>query len=212
VKRPNDTKEIEAKRNKMDYVVYILITVFLIVGVYQFYFWTQDHGFRTPISLETTWDQYIPLKPAWIWVYSGLYYPAIVLIVVTVRDMRHFNYTATSFFFLLFMQMFFFLVLPVKTPGSWREIDGDSLAIRFIRLVQSYDKTSNCFPSMHVSVATLTALHMMNNAPTWGYWPLLFPLLIAISALYTKQHFLADLIPGALLGWFAFWIFQWMYV
>jgi len=196
----------------MDYVVYVLITVFLIVGVYQFYFWTQDHGFREPVSLETAWDRHIPLKPAWIWVYSGLYYPAIVLIVVTVSDMRHFNYTAVSFFLLLFMQMFFFLVFPVKTPDSWREIDGDSWAIRFIRLVQSYDKTSNCFPSMHVSVATLTALHMMNNAPSWGWWPLLFPILIAISALYTKQHFIADLLPGALLGWFAFQLFQWMYL
>jgi membrane-associated phospholipid phosphatase len=188
------------------------MTIFLIVGVYQFYFWTQNHGVREPVSLETPWDRLIPLKPAWIWVYSGLYYPAIVLIVVTVSGMRHFNYTAVSFFFLLFMQMFFFLVFPVKTPDNWRQIEGDSPAIWFIRLVQSYDKTSNCFPSMHVSVATLTAMHMMNNAPSWGYWPILFPLLIAISALYTKQHFIADLLPGALLGWGAFQIYLWMYV
>jgi len=196
----------------MDYVVYVMMTVFLIIGVYQFYFWTQDHGFRESRTLESPWDRYITLKPAWIWIYSGLYYPMIVLIIVTVSDMRHYNYTAMSFFILLFMQMFFFLVFPVKTPDAWREISGNTLSVKFIRLVQRYDQTSNCFPSMHVSVATLTALHMMNNAPAWGYWPVLFPLLIALSALYTKQHYLADLLPGALLGWLAFQIYLFMYV
>jgi len=196
----------------MDYVVYVMMTVFLIIGVYQFYFWTQDHGFRESRTLESPWDRYFTLKPAWIWIYSGLYYPMIVLIIVTVSDMRHYNYTAMSFFILLFMQMFFFLVFPVKTPDAWREISGNTLSVKFIRLVQRYDQTSNCFPSMHVSVATLTALHMMNNAPAWGYWPVLFPFLIALSALYTKQHYLADLLPGALLGWLAFQIYLFMYI
>ncbi len=196
----------------MDYVVYVLITIFLIFGVYQFYFWTQRNHFREPVSLETRWDKYFVLKPAWIWIYSVLYYPAIVLVVVTIRDMRHFNYTATSFFVLLFLQMFFFMFFPVKTPDAWRNIPGNGLSVRFIRLVQHYDKSSNCFPSMHVSVATLTAMHMMHNAPAWGYWPILFPALIAISALYTKQHFIVDLPAGAALGWGAFKIYEWVYV
>ena len=37
----------------------------------------------------------------------------------------------------------------------------------------------------------------------------MFPLLIAISALFTKQHYLVDLAPGAVMGWIAWQIHLW---
>ncbi len=197
----------------MDYLVYILMCVFLIVGVYQFYFWTQDHAKRKPRSLETSWDKKFTLKPKWTWIYSGLYYPVIILIIFSVDGMREFNYTTMSFFVLLFMQMAFFYFYPVATPNSWREnIQGDRYSTALLKLVHRFDKQTNCFPSMHVSVATLTALHLMSNNPAMGLWPLSFPVLIALSALYTKQHYVMDLLPGALLGWMAFQTYGVMYV
>lgn len=197
----------------MDLAVYILMCIFLIIGVYQFYFFTQNHGKRQPKSLETFLDKKFHLKPKWTWIYSGLYYPVIILIIFSVDDMRAFNYTAMSYFILLFMQMAFFYFYPVATPASWREnIQGDRYSVWLLKLVHRFDKSSNCFPSMHVSVATLTALHLMNNTPSLGTWPILFPVLIALSALYTKQHYVADLLPGAALGWCAFQIFSVMYI
>jgi len=196
----------------MDYLVYIMMCIFLIIGVYQFYFWTQNHAKKSPRSLETSLDRKFKLKPKWTWVYSGLYYPVIILIIFSVNDMREFNYTAMSFFFLLFMQMAFFYFYPVATPASWREnIQGDRYSVGLLKLVHSFDKSSNCFPSMHVSVATLTALHLMNNSPQLGAWPLSFPILIGLSALYTKQHYIADLLPGAALGWMAFQVYGFVY-
>jgi len=197
----------------MDYVVYLLMCVFLIVGVYQFYFWTQNHPIRKSRSLELKIDSAFKLKPLWVWVYSGLYYPLIILVVVTVDGMREFNYMATSYFILLFMQMGFFLLFPVATPAHWRDsIKGNSKSVRMLKLVQSFDKSSNCFPSMHVSIAMLSAMHFMNSTLELAYWPLLFPFLIALSALYTKQHYIADLLPGAFLGWIAFKVYLIMYL
>ena len=196
----------------MDYIVYLFMCVFLIVGVYQFYFWTQNHPIKKSRSLECKLDQNFTLRPRWVWIYSGLYYPLIILVVATVDGMREFNYMAMSYFILLFMQMFFFMVFPVETPKQWRDnVTGESKSSRMLRLVQSFDKSSNCFPSMPVSVAMLSAMHFLASSLNLGYWPLLFPLLIALSALYTKQHFIADLMPGALLGWFAFKIHLLMY-
>jgi len=196
----------------MDIIVCFVMCVFLIIGVYQFYFWTQNHPIREARSLESKFDARFSLKPRWVWIYSGLYYPVIVFVVLTVDGMREFNYITMSYFFLLFMQMTFFMLFPVATPASWREeVVGNSLSMKMLRLVQSFDKPTNCFPSMHVSVATLTALHLMAGSATLGYWPLLFPLLIAMSALYTKQHYVADLLPGALLGWLSFSAYLWVY-
>ena len=57
---------------------------------------------------------------------------------------------------------------------------------------------------MHVSVAMLTALHAL---PTFGATAFLFPVLIALSCIFTKQHYLIDLPAGAALGGFAYWLY-----
>jgi len=51
---------------------------------------------------------------------------------------------------------------------------------------------------MHTSVAMLTALHLQ---PHLGAWVWTFPLLIAASCVFTKQHYVIDLPAGAGLGW-----------
>ena len=193
-----------------DLVVAIIMTIFLIVGVYQFYFFTQNHMIKEPKRINMKIDNLFKFKGWWVWIYSGLYYPMIVLIVLTMEDMRHYNYTAMSFFLLLFMQMAFFRYYPVETPPEWRDFgESNTLSVRFMKFVQSYDDNTNCFPSMHVSVATLVALHMWSNVGDMvGYWPFLFPVLIALSALWTKQHYLVDVIAGAPLGWLAWFAYE----
>ena len=76
-----------------------------------------------------------------------------------------------------------------------------TLSERFLALVQKFDAPTNSFPSMHTSVAMLTALHL---APHVGAAAFAFPLLIALSCLFTKQHYLIDLPAGAVLGWWTF--------
>ena len=52
--------------------------------------------------------------------------------------------------------------------------------------------------------AMLTALHIY---PRVGPWAAAFPVLIALSCLFTKQHYLIDIPAGAALGWFTFKLF-----
>ena len=149
-------------------------------------------------------DEAIPFQPWWVWIYSFLYYPAIIYLNLLVSDSREFTYMAASFILLLLLQMVFFVLLPVETPTHWRDHGKrDGLSVRFLRFVQKYDKSSNCFPSMHTSVAMLTAMYAM---PYVGLWGLLFPILIALSCAFTKQHYLIDLPAGAALGLGVFYI------
>jgi membrane-associated phospholipid phosphatase len=109
---------------------------------------------------------------------------------------------------LLALQMLFFVFFPVETPEKWRALNqGRGKSERFLAFVRRFDGASNCFPSMHVSVATLTALHLQSAL---GPWVFLFPVLIALSCLFTKQHYLVDLPAGAALGWISFVCFQWL--
>jgi membrane-associated phospholipid phosphatase len=192
----------------IDYVIHLLMTVFLIFGVYQFYFWCQRHPVVACRRFTTPIDERIPFRPRWAWIYSFLYYPAIVYLNWTVTSPRHFNHLAMSFFVLLVGQMAFFLLFPVETPAHWRQLNtGRTLSEKFLLFVRRFDAPSNCFPSMHVSVAMLTALHAQEQL---GPVVFLFPALIALSCIFTKQHYLLDLPAGAALGWTAYQVFLWM--
>lgn len=189
-----------------DYWINLLLSGILIVGTYQFYFFTQRFQLGQVRRFHFNWDERIPFWPSWAWVYSFLYYPAILYLNWLARDARHFTLMAFSYTALLFMQMVFFILFPVETPPHWREFNtGQSAAEKFLLLVQRFDKPSNCFPSMHVSVAMLTALHAL---PALGSVAYSFPVLIGLSCLFTKQHYMIDLPFGAVLGWAAFSVYN----
>ena len=192
-----------------DYAIGLISAIIMIVGAYQFYFFVQRHHLGKARRLSSKYEERVPFWPSWVWIYSGLYYPIILLLVFTQTSFRMFNYTAFSFFVLLAMQCAVFFFFPVSTPDHWRNYNANgSLSLRMLALVHRYDSTSNSVPSMHVSVATLTAIHLHDTlTPALGSTAALsyaFPILIAFSALFTKQHYFADILPGVAFGWLAF--------
>lgn len=192
-----------------DLVIQLCLSVILIIGIYQFYFWCQRNPLTQPRQLRLLIDDAIPFVPRWVWIYSCLYYPVIVYINFVTESPRHFLYMAMSYIVLLVCQMAFFVMFPVATPSEWRTCNaGRGRSERFLAFVQTYDASSNSFPSMHTSVAMLTALHL---APHLGGWAYAFPALIALSCLFTKQHYVLDLPAGAALGWLVFHIFRLAY-
>jgi len=189
-----------------DYVIQLTLSVFLIVGVYQFYFWCQRHAWAEPRELCLPVDNLIPYRPGWVWIYSCLYYPVILYTNLIIRSPREFTHIAMSYLLLLVLQMGCFLLYPVVTPAQWRPGHTPrTRSERFLAFVQSLDARSNSFPSMHTSVAVLTALHL---GPSLGAWTWLFPALIALSCLFTKQHYVIDLPTGAGLGALTFWLYS----
>ncbi len=192
-----------------DHIFQLVISVFLIVGVYQFYFWCQRNPINSPRELRSPLDDAIPYSPRWVWVYSFLYYPVIVAVNWAIPSPREYLHVAISYLLLLFFQMAFFVLLPVATPLEWRTCNlGRGRSERFLAFVQSLDARSNSFPSMHTSVATLTALHLL---PAFGPCVLLFPVLIGLGCLLTKQHYVIDVPAGAVLGSVVFGLFKLMY-
>lgn len=194
----------------LDHCVNLGLAVVLIVGSYQFYFWCQRQTRTRARIFSSRWDNAIPLRPEWVWIYSGLYYPAIGLVVVSTKDSRHFNHMAFSYLVLLAFQIAVFLAFPVEVPPDWRVsgVRPRTYSQRFLSFVQTFDARSNCFPSMHVSVATLTALHTARNISGWFVLPVAFVLLIAASCILTKQHYLIDVPAGVIVGWSAFLLFM----
>lgn len=192
----------------------VVITIVLIIGGYQFYFWCQRQTFYPARYFETRADRMISFDPRWVWIYSGLYYPMIVLAAWSQPSWDAFSRTVGGFLALLAVQMFFFLRFPVAIPAQWRV---ENAAIgraryprsqRFLDAVWSYDKLRNSLPSMHVSVATMVDLTISSEWSGFAYIGWLFPVLIGASALKTKQHYVVDVVPGAVLGALVFWVWH----
>ena len=79
------------------------------------------------------------------------------------------------------------------------------------RWLVAYQRTAdpyNNFPSMHTAFCTYSALVVfLFFRPTWLGWLMFFWLgLVMISTLLTKQHYLLDLVAGALVSAAVFWI------
>ena len=144
-----------------DFAAHLILSTVLIIGAYQFYFWCQRNPLGPVREFRLSLDDRIPFWPAWVWIYSFLYYPAILYTTWVADSPREFIYLALSFLGLLAMQMAFFILFPVATPESWRTRQRErTWSERFLAFVQRFDARSNSFPSMHTSVAMLTALYL----------------------------------------------------
>jgi len=184
----------------------LILSAVLIVGGYQVYFWCQRRRLFTVREWRSSLDARIPKVAGWVWVYSFLYYPAILGVNLVMRSAEQFTRVAMSYLLLLFLQAVCFVLFPVRTPAAWRSATpGTTWSERFLALVQRFDAPSNSFPSMHTSVAMLTALHL---AGAFGPLVFLFPLLIGVSCVLTKQHYVLDVPPGAALGWAVYEAYQ----
>lgn len=184
----------------------ILSTFFIIVG-YQFYFLPQRNPRKKPrVGNEIVLDSYIHFRPGWVWMYSGVYYPFILSTILTISSLHQFFSICSGYVLLLVCHVGIAYFYPIRTPAVWREYEEVSLSTWFLKRIQYIDKGGNCFPSMHVAVATLTAINITSNlhATMESLTPLILifiawivTILVSASALFTKQHLVTDILPGA---------------
>jgi membrane-associated phospholipid phosphatase len=92
----------------------------------------------------------------------------------------------------------FFLVMPVRDADP--ALDPANALQEMLVLNRGLDRSHNAFPSMHVGLATLLALIGARRSRAWGMALGGAAVVIAVSTLLVKQHFLVDLPAGALVG------------
>jgi membrane-associated phospholipid phosphatase len=73
-----------------------------------------------------------------------------------------------------------------------------------LRFLYDADPPYNCFPSLHVAHSFVSALTCYRLDRRLGYGALLFASLVAISTLFTKQHYIADVVGGIVLALVAY--------
>jgi membrane-associated phospholipid phosphatase len=156
----------------------------------------------------TAWDQGIPFLPHTIWIYISEYV-YFVLIYCLCRDTLNLNKYLYSFFALQTVSVLIFLLWPTTYPrelypipeglGFWTHLAWTTL--------RAGDTAANCCPSLHVSSVLLCGMlfitEQRNKLPFFLSWGIL----ISLSTLTTKQHYIIDVVTGLAMACIFHWIF-----
>lgn len=180
-----------------------MVALFSIIPLYLYIgFLVQDRTLHVP---ELALDRALPLEPAWSLVYGSLLLAAFLPVFV-VHQQELVRRTINAFLAIWLFSFACFLVYP--TVGSRpEEYAGEGFAAWGLRLIYSSDHRYNCFPSLHVAQCFLAALACYRVHRGVGGAACVWALLVGVSTLFTKQHYVLDAIAGAVIGCVAYAVF-----
>jgi hypothetical protein len=149
--------------------------------------------------LPLTWlDRAIGFHPyAWVWIYQSVYIPVKVIPWMARRREELRRYVA-GFTLITLVSFAIFIAWPIRMPkppvenahGMWW-------------LLQQYDAPHNSLPSLHASLLVFTlAFGRRVVRPPRGLGLMfdVWALLILYGTIATKEHYVADIVSGTLLG------------
>jgi hypothetical protein len=147
----------------------------LLVSLVPFYLVISNYARGGPAARpEVALDRLLPLVPEWSLVYGALYAFLIVLPVFVVQPHELVRRTVWAYITVWSLAYVVFLLYPTIAPRP-EAAAGEGFGAWGLRALYDADPPYNCFPSIHVALATLL----------------------------TKQHYVADAIGGAALAFAA---------
>lgn len=178
-----------------------MVTLMLLVPGYLFI--AKRVAFGTLHAPMLPWDRAVPLQPVWALIYGALYMFMIALPVIVVREEEHIRRTFWAYLAVWITAYVCFFVYPTVAPRP-PSVVGDGFAVWGLRFLYDADPPYNCFPSLHVAHSFVSALTCYRLQRRLGLAALLCASLVAVSTLFTKQHYIADVIAGILLAFAAY--------
>jgi membrane-associated phospholipid phosphatase len=150
-------------------------------------------------------DHAVSLQPGWELVYTSLCV-FVLLPLLIVRQKELFHRALKAYLMVLIVAYIGFLAYPTVGPRPATVI-GDDFFTWWLRLNYALDWRYNCFPSLHVAHAFVSALTAYRVHERVGLTAVVWASLVGVSTLYTKQHYAVDVIGGALMAYGAYVLF-----
>ncbi|HJQ40564.1 MAG TPA: phosphatase PAP2 family protein, partial [Thermoanaerobaculia bacterium] len=196
--------EIAASLRRPYRVTFPMVLLVSLVPLYIFI--AEWNAGRTMHAPALALDRSIPLQPAWALVYGALYFFLIVVPVLVIREEEQIRRTVFAYLFIWITAYVFFLLYPTVAPRP-PAIVGDGFAVTGLRFLYGADPPYNCFPSLHVAHSFVSALACLRVHRGLGVFTLVCAALVGLSTLFTKQHYVLDVIAGIVLAGIAYALF-----
>lgn len=161
---------------------------------------------RTVHIPALAWDSAVPLQPWWVLVYGALYMFLILLPFFVVRENELLRRTVLAYLAVWITSYICFVVYPTAAPRP-ASVGGDGFAVWGLRILYDADPPYNCFPSLHVAHSFVSALACHRVHRALGAAAVGCASLVALSTLLTKQHYVADVLMGAVMAFAVYGVF-----
>jgi membrane-associated phospholipid phosphatase len=175
-----------------------MVILVLLVPLYLFI--PQPGEGRTSHAPALPLDLRIPLQPVWVLVYGALYLFLILLPVFVVRQEEHIRRTVFAYLTVWIVAYLGFYFYPTVAPRPDEPVMGDGFAFWALGFLYSSDPPYNCFPSLHVAHSFVSALTILRVHRGLGFTAIVSAFLVGLSTLFTKQHYILDVVAGILLA------------
>ena len=155
-------------------------------------------------NLLTDLDHIIPFNPHFIWIYHT-FLPVIAVTLIFLLKRKDLFIRATVALLLATLILaFFYIAFPSYYPREAYS-DTSSLSGFLVDITRRLDGAHNTFPSSHVTFSWLATFYISLSACAqknrWiklGY--IVWAILISISTLAVKQHYIVDVLSGFVLA------------
>jgi membrane-associated phospholipid phosphatase len=157
---------------------------------------TSLHGHR--VEMRTKLDSAFPFTPAAAILYLSLF-PMLWLspfILTSPGQVRRFSRSLAT---IILISVIGFVFVPAEaidavTAASWPFNN-------LFQLADAINLTHNYFPSLHVGMAAVCAVFYCRSVrPVAAILYCFWAMLIALSTLLTRQHYVVDVVAGGVLG------------
>lgn len=175
----------------------LFITISVMIGLILCYLFL-NNSLEHKVDLLLPIDEMIPYWPWTVSIYFTLY--VMYFSVSIILETKRFTQVLIDIVLMTLISFVFFTLITSHYPRPAPEAWAHSLWKPVIDLMVSVDAPGNTCPSLHVSTSIYLALVMRKSryGIPWLFWGLL----VSLSTLSLKQHFVWDWIGGIILAFF----------
>ncbi len=176
-----------------------------------FLFWagaylSVGHWGMTQRAWMLSWDpvRFVPRVSMFVIPYLSAYVMPFVLLFV-MHDRKRYRRFAITLAGTIAACGAVFLAVPLAITRP--PLETFSIFDWLLNGLYRADGPTNLFPSLHVATAFLFAWGITLERPRWKPWMLGWAIVIALSTLFTRQHYFVDVLGGGVVAWVAWKIF-----
>ena len=181
-----------------------MVALFMIIPFYLVIGWEFMPG-RTLHVPELALDRMATLAPGWSLTYLSLFLAALLPVFV-VHQPELVRRTIFAFLMIWLLSFACFLAYPTIGPRP-DKILGQGFDVWALKEIYASDVRYNCFPSLHVAQCFLAAFACHRVHRGVGIGAGVWAFLVGMSTVYTKQHYVLDVIGGMFLAYVAYVVF-----
>ena len=186
----------------------LALTLLVWLGIY--FFVNRLHvDPQRRLNLAIPLDGKIPFIPQLALIYFSTYI-FVIQPFILLSEARQFYWMLASFGAITVIASLVHATVPSKIERI-QKLETDGLSGKLINLFQKTCKPYGNFPSMHVALSVpVVGANFMVAGPIVGSITLVWAVLIALSTLFTKQHYILDVLAGLAGGVLIYTLAYWL--